>query len=78
MPSGSYRRRTAWIAGAVAASSLGLLLMQAPVVMNGETVHLFARWVPEIGMNLGLKLDGLSLMFAADHGHGFADHCLCG
>ena len=64
MPFGSYRRRTAWIAGAVAASSLGLLLMHAPVVMQGETVHLFARWVPEIGMNLGLKLDGLSLMFA--------------
>ena len=64
MPSGGYRRRTAWIAGAVAASSLGLLLIQAPAVMNGETVRLFTQWVPEIGMNLGLKLDGLSLMFA--------------
>jgi multicomponent K+:H+ antiporter subunit A len=64
IPSSGYRRRTAWIAGAVAAASLGLLLMQAPVVMNGGTVRLFTQWVPEIGMNLGLRLDGLSLMFA--------------
>ena len=64
LPSGGYRRRTAWVAGAVAASSLGLLLMQAPAVMNGDTVRLFVPWVPEIGMNLGLRLDGLSLLFA--------------
>ncbi len=59
-----YRRRTAWIAGAVAAAAFGLLVMQAPTVMNGDTVRLFALWVPEIGMNLGLRLDGLSLLFA--------------
>ena len=64
IPSSGYRRRTAWLAGAIAASSLGILLIQAPAVMAGETLRLFAQWVPEIGMNLGLRLDGLSLMFA--------------
>lgn len=64
VPTSGYRRRTALLAGAVAATSLGLLLMQAPAVMAGETARLFVEWVPEIGMNLGLRLDGLSLMFA--------------
>ncbi len=63
-PSASYRGRTAWIAAAVAASSLGLLLLQAPAIMSGEELRTFTSWVPEIGLNLGFRLDGLSLMFA--------------
>lgn len=63
-PSAHYRRRTAWLAAAVTAASLGLLLMQTPLVMEGGSVLEFTPWVPEIGLNLGLRLDGLSLMFA--------------
>ena len=59
-----YRARTAWIAAAVTAASLGLLLMHAPAVMDGEVLRQFTPWVPEIGLNIGLRLDGLSLMFA--------------
>ena len=59
-----YRLRTAWIAAAVTAASLGLLLMHAPAVMGGEVLQQFTPWVPEIGLNIGLRLDGLSLMFA--------------
>ncbi|MFN4120572.1 monovalent cation/H+ antiporter subunit A [Acidovorax sp.] len=60
----SHRPRTAWIAAAVTAASLGLLLMQAPAVFDGEVLRHFTPWVPEIGLNIGLRLDGLSLMFA--------------
>ena len=63
-PSAGYRGRTALIAAAVTASSLALLLLQAPVVMRGEVPYEFIPWVPEIGLNLGLRLDGLALMFA--------------
>ncbi len=59
-----YRLRTALAAGAVTAVSLGLLLAQAPLIMGGGTLLEFTRWVPEIGLNLGLRLDGLSFMFA--------------
>jgi len=63
-PSADRRSRTAWIAAAITASSLALLLLQAPAVMRGEVLSSFIPWVPEIGLNLGLRLDGLSLMFA--------------
>ena len=58
-----HRSRTAWLAAAVTASSLGLLLSQAPGILAGEVHQTFAPWVPEIGLNLGFKLDALSLMF---------------
>jgi multicomponent K+:H+ antiporter subunit A len=47
----------------VTASSLGLLLYQAPGVLAGEAYQTFTPWIPEIGLNLGFKLDALSLMF---------------
>ena len=63
-PSAGYRARTAWLAAAVAGTSLALLLVQAPAVMRGEVVYALFPWVPEIGLNLGMRLDGLSLLFA--------------
>ncbi len=59
-----HRLRTALLAGAVTAASLALLLAQAPAVMAGQELRTFTHWVPEIGLNLGFRLDGLSLMFA--------------
>ena len=59
-----YRLRTALAAGAVTAISLGLLLAQAPLILGGGTLLEFTPWVPETGLNLGLRLDGLSFMFA--------------
>ena len=59
-----HRSRTAWLAAAITACCLALLLWQTPLVMRGEVLHDFITWVPEIGLNVGLRLDGLSLMFA--------------
>ena len=55
---------TALAAGAVTAASLAVLLSHAPAVMAGETVRNVWTWVPEIGLNLTFRLDGLSLLFA--------------
>jgi multicomponent K+:H+ antiporter subunit A len=55
---------TACAAGAVTATSLGLLLSMAPKVLAGEVILNAWSWVPEIGLNLTFRLDGLSLMFA--------------
>ncbi len=63
-PSTSHRGRTAWLAGAVTAASFALLLLQAPAVMDGEVLYAFTPWVPEIGLHLGFRLNGLSLLFA--------------
>ncbi len=60
--------RSRWLTAAVALvvtlASLALLVQQAPAVMAGEVVMNTWQWVPEIGLNLSFKLDGLSLMFA--------------
>ena len=64
LPSPGHRSRTAWLAAAVTIMSIVLLLMQAPGVMGDQTVQSFSTWVPEIGLNVSLRLDGLSLMFA--------------
>ncbi len=58
------RVRTAALAGAVTLASLLLLLSMAPQVLAGEVLQFHAPWVPQIGLNLGFRLDGLSLMFA--------------
>ena len=57
------RAATAWIAAAVTAASLGLLLAMAPEVLDGRTLLQGAPWVPSIGLNANLRLDGLGLMF---------------
>ena len=41
-----------------------MLLSYAPAVMGGEVVRQIWPWVPEIGLSLSFRLDGLSLMFA--------------
>jgi len=58
------RRLTAWVAAAVTAAALALLLAQAPQVMAGGTLLAHTDWLPTIGLNIGWRLDGLALMFA--------------
>ena len=59
-----HRALTASVAAAVTATSLGLLLTMAPTVMSGAEVRSMILWVPEVGLNIALRLDGLSFMFA--------------
>ncbi|MDP1688492.1 monovalent cation/H+ antiporter subunit A [Hydrogenophaga sp.] len=58
------RGLTALAAGLVTLASLLLLVSHAPAVMAGGVVMNSWQWVPEIGLNLVFKLDGLSMMFA--------------
>jgi multicomponent K+:H+ antiporter subunit A len=58
------RRLTAWVAAAVTGAALALLLAQAPGVFAGGTLLAHADWLPAIGLNIGLRLDGLALMFS--------------
>jgi len=58
------RAAVAWAAGLVTLCALALLLMQAPAVLSGTTVLSHTPWVPDLGLNLGFRLDGLGLMFA--------------
>lgn len=61
----ALRQAPAWAAGLTTALVLGLLLWAAPAVFEGQVLRFQADWVPAIGLNLGLRLDGLAWMFAA-------------
>lgn len=43
---------------------LVLLLGQRSAVFAGETLYLKQPWLPDLGLNLSLRLDGLSFLFA--------------
>jgi multicomponent K+:H+ antiporter subunit A len=58
------RALCAWTVAAVTAASFALVLTQMPAVLRGETVQAFYYWIPEIGLNLSFRLDGLALLFA--------------
>ena len=51
-------------AGGVAGIAAVLLGLQAPAVASGEVVAFSIPWVPVIGLDFALRLDGLSLLFA--------------
>ena len=57
------RRLAAWLAAAVTAGVLALLLAQAPAVFGGTVLLEHTTWLPALGLDIGLRLDGLALMF---------------
>src|SRR4051812_2568970 len=60
----SGRNVCALVTGSVTASSLALLLLQAPAAMRGEIVRAGIPWVPQIGLDLAFFVDGYGLFFA--------------
>jgi multicomponent K+:H+ antiporter subunit A len=57
-------RAAAWVLAAVTAAALGLLLAEAPAVFAGQSVTAGWPWMPRLGLRVGLRLDGLALLFA--------------
>ena len=55
---------TALAAIGISLSSLVLLLLHAPDVLNGQVIQQTWRWLPELGLNLSFRLDALGLLFA--------------
>ena len=58
------RRRSAWIAGAAAVAATALVLAAAPAVFGGEVLRFGVPWLPALGLDFGLRLDGLAWLFA--------------
>ena len=64
LPAPRGGRLAAWIAAAITLAALGIFLALAPAVFEGRTLLMHLDWVPGTGLNIGLRLDGLALMFA--------------
>jgi multicomponent K+:H+ antiporter subunit A len=58
------RNASAWTAGAILAIALALLLMYAGDVFSGDVVRASWPWLPQAGLNVSLRLDGLGWLFA--------------
>jgi multicomponent K+:H+ antiporter subunit A len=58
------RTQSAVAAGGAAGASFLLLASLFPRVIGGETPRLDLPWMPSIGLELSLRLDGLGLLFA--------------
>lgn len=54
----------AWLATLPPAAVFAWLLWQAPAIVQGQSLVETYPWVPELGLTLSLRLDGLSLLFA--------------
>lgn len=59
------RSREAWLAGGIAFVGLAILLSMYPAISAGEVVRFEAAWMPELGLNFSLRMDGFAWLFAA-------------
>jgi multicomponent K+:H+ antiporter subunit A len=57
------RAGSAWAAAAVTAAALALALGELPAVLDGATRFWRLDWLPEAGLALTLRLDGLAMLF---------------
>ncbi|MCW8908072.1 MAG: monovalent cation/H+ antiporter subunit A [Sedimenticola sp.] len=58
------RLYAAWSAGAITLLALLHLVPRAPAVFAGDTLVERWKWMPEAGLDLVFRLDGLALLFA--------------
>lgn len=61
---GASRRVIGWLAGLGPILGLALLLPYSGQVIQGEIPQISLIWIPQAGLSLGVRLDGLAWMFA--------------
>ena len=55
----------AWLAGAVALFCLGISAGLYPVISSGHVLRYDLAWMPELGLNFTLRMDGFAWMFSS-------------
>jgi multicomponent K+:H+ antiporter subunit A len=58
------RYHAAWMAGLLAALAMAVLVPATIGVFRGETRVWSLPWMPDLGLNLAFRLDGLGMLFA--------------
>ena len=58
------RRTAAWVAGFTALAATALVLLSAPQVFAGEVLRWTLPWMPTLGLDFSLRMDGLAWLFA--------------
>ena len=60
----SSRSAAAWLAALAPLGGLAILGWLTPAVLDGQVVRTLVPWLPQIGLDFTLRLDGLAWMFA--------------
>ena len=60
----AQRVRAVSLAAAVAVAATALVLAAAPAVFVGEVLHWRIDWMPQLGLAVGFRMDGLAWLFA--------------
>ncbi|CCP18723.1 monovalent cation/H+ antiporter subunit A [Stenotrophomonas maltophilia] len=60
----SSRSTAAWLAALAPLGGLAILAWLTPSVLDGQVVRTMVPWLPQIGLDFTLRLDGLAWMFA--------------
>ncbi len=55
----------AWLSGGVALFCLAAAAALYPIVASGEVLRYDVNWLPELGLNFTLRMDGFAWMFAS-------------
>jgi multicomponent K+:H+ antiporter subunit A len=58
------RNAEAWLAGAIAAVCLVLACISYPAIAAGGVVRISVEWLPSLGVNVMLRMDGFAWLFA--------------
>lgn len=58
------RNAEAWLAGAVALCGLALATACYPTIASGGPIRVDAEWLPTLGLNFTLRMDGFAWLFA--------------
>ena len=58
------RDAEAWLAGAIAGSCLFLAVIAYPMIVASGAIRIDIAWVPSLGLNFTLRMDGFAWMFA--------------
>ena len=58
------RNPEAWLAGTIALVGFGLVAATYPNVINGGAIQLRLEWIPDLGLEFVLRLDGFAWIFA--------------
>ncbi|WP_342641084.1 monovalent cation/H+ antiporter subunit A [Rhodoligotrophos ferricapiens] len=61
---GTIRNAEAWLAGAISLAGLGAVAALYPTVAKGEIIRAQMEWLPSLGLNFSLRMDGFAWMFS--------------
>src|SRR5699024_8815177 len=58
------RNLEAWLAGAIAIACVIITVIQFPAIQGGQIVQTTIPWVPALGIDLSVRLDGYAWLFS--------------